>query len=147
MDFKIVNNNHKSLQTGSYNKFKKEDIAVKAFEPFNTKNRLQSIYLQKQKSPQIFDPDHAKLTKSPSKYIKEMIPSDVEQCNTKHCSCPKYHVKSHQKLRPCNPPSTKPLIPKLKLQDKTMIIVKESGRIPNSFINENTVIDKELLKI
>ena len=40
MEFKIVNNNQKSQSTSSYNKFRKEDIAIKAFEPFNNKNRL-----------------------------------------------------------------------------------------------------------
>lgn len=34
MDFKVVTYNHKSQST-SYNKFRKEDINVKAFEPFN----------------------------------------------------------------------------------------------------------------
>jgi len=93
----------------------------------------------------VYDPDHAKLTKTPSKYIKDLIPPDKEQCPNLHCSCPKYHVKAHQKLRPSNPPT--PVVPKLKLKDRTMILVKETGPIPKPLINENTIIDKELLRI
>lgn len=40
MDYKIVSNNNHKGSVSSYNKFKKEDIPIKSFEPFNNTNRL-----------------------------------------------------------------------------------------------------------
>ena len=91
------------------------------------------LYIQnraKLPSPKDYDPDFPKLTKTPSKYIKEHIPVIRESCARRNCKCPKYHVVSEPKYkgRSSIPPPMKNQQLKDKMQlDNIMILVQEKS--------------------